>query len=58
MTDKQAQDKKIIDSAVARVSGAVQVAGATVAEAMDIKDEAMNSVKELNKKQSRRLRKN
>lgn len=33
-----------MDSAVARVKGAVQVAGVTVSEAMAIKDEALDEV--------------
>ena len=41
---KQDDDKKTIDSAVARVAGAVQVAGVTVSEAMAIKDAALDEV--------------
>ena len=41
---KKQDDKKIMDSAVARVSGAVQVAGVTVSEAMAIKDAALDEV--------------
>lgn len=36
-----------MDSAVARVKGAVQVAGVTVSEAMVIKDEALDEVSAL-----------
>lgn len=36
-----------MDSAVARVRGAVQVAGVTVSEAMVIKDEALDEVGKL-----------
>jgi len=41
---KQADNKKTIDSAIARVAGAVQVAGVTVSEAMAIKDAALDEV--------------
>ena len=41
---KQDDNKKTIDSAVARVAGAVQVAGVTVSEAMAIKDAALDEV--------------
>lgn len=44
---KQDYNKKIIDSAVARVRGAVQVAGAAVAATMAIKDEALDDVEAL-----------
>ena len=41
---KQDDNKKIMDSAVARVGGAVRVASVTVAAAMAIKDEALDEV--------------
>ena len=41
---KQDDNKKTIDSAVARVKGAVRVANVTVAEVMEIKDEALVEV--------------
>jgi hypothetical protein len=44
---KQADNKQIMDAAVARVAGAVQVAGVTVSEAMAIKDEALDDVRGL-----------
>ena len=44
---KQTSDQKIIDSAVARVSGAVRVAGMTVSATMAIKDEALDEVEAL-----------
>lgn len=44
---KQVDNKKTIDSVVARVAGAVQVAGATVAATMAIKDEALDDVEAL-----------
>ena len=44
---KQDDNKKIIDSAVARVAGAVRVASVTVREAMAIKDQAMDDVEAL-----------
>jgi hypothetical protein len=37
-------NKKTIDSAVARVRGAVRVANVTVGEVMEIKDEALDEV--------------
>ena len=40
-------DKKTIDSAVARVAGAVQVAGSAVSASMAIKDKAMDDVEAL-----------
>lgn len=42
---KQDDSKKIMNSAVARVSGAVQVAGIAVSETMAIKDEALDDVR-------------
>jgi len=51
MTDinqkKKDDNKKTIDSAVARVAGAVRVASVTVGEAMEIKDEALDVVEAL-----------
>jgi hypothetical protein len=51
MTDinqkQQDNDKKIIDSAVARVSGAVRVANVAVGEVIEIKDEALDDVEAL-----------
>lgn len=44
---KQDANKKSIDSLVARVAGAVQVAGVTVGATMAIKDEALDKVEEL-----------
>lgn len=44
---KQDDDKKTIDSVVARVAGAVQVAGVTVAATMAIKDQALDDVEAL-----------
>jgi hypothetical protein len=44
---KQDDDKKTIDSAVARVAGAVQVAGVAVSATMAIKDEALEDVEAL-----------
>ena len=44
---KQDDNKKTIDSVVARVAGAVQVAGVTVAATMAIKDEALDAVEAL-----------
>jgi len=44
---KQDDNKKTIDSAVARVAGAVQVAGSAVSASMAIKDEAMDDVEAL-----------
>jgi hypothetical protein len=44
---KQDDNKKTIDSAVARVAGAVRVASVTIGEVMEIKDEAMDSVEAL-----------
>ena len=44
---KQDDDKKTINSAVARVAGAVQVAGVAVSATMAIKDEAMDDVEAL-----------
>jgi len=44
---KQDDNKKTIDSAVARVAGAVQVAGSAVSATMAIKDEAMDDVEAL-----------
>jgi hypothetical protein len=49
INQKKQEDKKTIDSAVARVRGAVQVAGITVSEAMAIKDEALDQVGALKK---------
>lgn len=48
-TQQKQQDgnKKTIDSVVARVAGAVQVAGVTVAATMAIKDEALDEVEAL-----------
>lgn len=40
-------DKKTIDSAVARVVGAVKVAGVAVSETMAIKNEALDDVEAL-----------
>ncbi len=51
MTTKQGKDKaenkKSIDSVVARVAGAVQVAGTAVSTTMAIKDEALDELNEL-----------
>ena len=47
INQKKQDDKKIMDSAVARVSAAVQVAGVTVAEAIAIKNKALDDVKAL-----------
>ena len=44
---KQNDDKKTIDSAVARVAGAVQVAGVAVSATMAIKDQALDDVEAL-----------
>ena len=44
---KQDDDKKTIDSAVARVAGAVQVAGVAVSATMAIKDQALDDVEAL-----------
>lgn len=44
---KQDNNKKTIDSAVARVAGAVQVAGVAVSATMAIKDEAVDEVEAL-----------
>ncbi|GEM_PF-2746329 len=44
---KQDDNKKTIDSAVARVAGAVQVAGVAVSATMAIKDEALEDVEAL-----------
>ena len=44
---KHDNNKKSIDSLVARVAGAVQVAGITVAATMAIKDEALDDVEAL-----------
>jgi hypothetical protein len=38
------EDKSLINSAVVRVTGVVRVASATVAEAMAIKDEAVDEI--------------
>ena len=50
MTTKQGKDKaenkKSIDSVVARVAGAVQVAGTAVSTTMAIKDEALDELNE------------
>lgn len=47
---KQEDNEKTIDSAVARVKGAVRVANATVGEVMEIKDEALDEVAALKTK--------
>ena len=44
---KQEDNKKIIDSAVARVAGAVQVASVAVSATMAIKDQALDDVEAL-----------
>ena len=44
---KQNNNKKTIDSAIARVAGAVQVAGVAVSATMAIKDEALDEVEGL-----------
>ena len=44
---KQDDNKKTIDSAVARVAGAVQVAGVAVSATMAIKDQALDDVEAL-----------
>lgn len=44
---KQDDNKKTIESAVARVAGAVQVAGVAVSATMAIKNEALDDVEEL-----------
>lgn len=49
-SNKHDDDKKTIDSVVARVAGAVQVAGITVAATMAIKDEALDEVEALKTK--------
>ena len=46
----QDRDKKKIESAVARVSGAVRVANVAVGEVMEIKDEALDEVAALKTK--------
>jgi hypothetical protein len=45
--NKQDRDKKTIDSAVARVAGAVQVAGVAVSATMAIKDQARDDIEAL-----------
>lgn len=52
---KQDKDKKTIDTAVARVSGAVQVAGIAVSATMAIKDEALDEVAAIQKKSNTRV---
>jgi hypothetical protein len=44
---KQENNEKTIDSAVARVAGAVQVAGVAVSATMAIKDQALDDVEAL-----------
>ena len=44
---KQADNKKTIEAAIARVAGAVQVAGVTVSAAVAIKNEALDDVEAL-----------
>jgi len=44
---KQDDDQKIINSAVSRVAGAVEVAGVAVSATMAIKNEAMDDVEAL-----------
>lgn len=44
---KQDDNKKTMDTAVARVSGAVEVAGVAVSTTMSIKDEALDNVEAL-----------
>ena len=44
---KQIENKRIIDSAVARVIGAVQVAGVAVSSALEIKNQAIDEVEGL-----------
>ena len=44
---KQDDNKKTIDAAVARVAGAVQVAGVAVSATMAIKDQALDDVEAL-----------
>ena len=44
---KQDDNKKTIDSAVARVAGAVQIAGVAVSATMAIKDQALDEVEAL-----------
>jgi hypothetical protein len=47
LQEKKDDDKKTIDSAVARVAGAVQVAGVAVSATMAIKDQALDDVEAL-----------
>lgn len=47
MNQKKQDNKKTIDTVVARVAGAVRVAGVTVAAAMVIKDEAIDDLEKL-----------
>jgi len=47
---KQEDSKKTLDSVVARVAGAVQVAGVTVAATMAIKDQALDDVEAMRTK--------
>jgi len=47
---KMTRNKNSIDSAVARVSGAVQVANASVAKTVQIKNEAIDEVEALKTK--------
>lgn len=46
---KQHDNKKTIDSAVARVAGAVRVAGVAVSATQTIKDEALDDVEAIRK---------
>lgn len=57
-TQRKQQDsnKKTIDSAVARVGGAVRVASATVATTMAIKDEALDEVEALKTESNGKVR--
>lgn len=47
---KQEDNKKTLDSVVARVAGAVQVASVTVAATMAIKDDALDHVEAMRTK--------
>lgn len=55
LANKRDKDKKIIDAAVARVSGAVQVAGIAVSKTIAIKDEALDEVEAIQKKSNTRV---
>jgi len=56
--NKSKENKKIIDSAIAKVAGAVMVASVAVEKAMAIKDEAINEIESIKSQVNSKAKRN